>query len=293
MTEISPLTLDAVMSDIRELPSLPAAVDALVAALANDNISIDELAQGVAKDQVLAARALRVANSAFYGLQHKVASIQDAIVVLGFRAVGSLVTAASVTGYFKPRDDIGFDLQRFWHLSFGAALCARALVRNLHPNPGHLNPESGFTAGLLHDIGVLLLITTRLENYSKVLELSRQQACSIQLAEQQILGFDHAAVGAALARRWSFPADIVLAVARHHEPESAAGEVLVDVVHVANILAYGLVWRGDPDNMVAALTAEIHPAVWRRLKLQADSITDLLAAITPEHEAFCAMLAMD
>ncbi len=293
MSELPVLTLDTVLADIRQLPSLPAAVDALVVALGNDNISIDELAQGVAKDQALAARALRVANSAFYGLQHKVASIHEAIVVLGFSAVGSLVTAASVTGFFKPGAGSGFDLQRFWCHSFGAALCARALVRNLHPNPTRLNPESGFTAGLLHDIGALMLATTRPQHYARVIAVSNEQGCRIQQAERQVLGFDHAAVGAALASRWCFPPAIVLAVARHHEPESATGEILVDIAHAANALAYGRDWRGDAGAMTEAVTASIEPAVWRRLGLDEAALSDLLAGIAPEHEAYCAMLAMD
>ncbi len=293
MSELPVLTLDTVLADIHLLPSLPAAVDALVVALSNDNISIDELAQGVAKDQALAARALRVANSAFYGLQHKVASIHEAIVVLGFRAVGSLVTAASVTGYFKPSPDSGFDLQRFWCHSFGAALCARALVRGLHPNPARLNPESGFTAGLLHDIGALMLATTHPAHYARVIAMSNEQGCRIQQAERHVLGFDHAAVGAALAVRWSFPPDIVLAVARHHEPESATGETLVDVAHAANALAYGLAWHGDAGAPSWTLEATVDPAVWRRLGLNEDSLHDVLDAIAPEHQAYCAMLVMD
>lgn len=291
MTDLSPLTLDEVLADIRTLPSLPAAVDALVVALGNENISIDELAQGVAKDQVLAARALRVANSAFYGLRHKVASIHEAIVVLGFSAVGSLVTAASVAGYFKPGADSGFDLPRFWRHSFGAALCARALLRDLHSRAPLPNPESGFTAGLLHDIGTLLLATTRPAHYARVVEASIDQGCGILQAERQVLGFDHAAVGAALAVRWNFPSAIVLAVARHHEPESATGETLVDVVHAANALAYGLEWQADSEAMAQEVAAAIDPAVWRRLGLNADALPDLLAGLVPEHQAYCAMLA--
>jgi putative nucleotidyltransferase with HDIG domain len=293
MPELVALTLDAVLADIERLPSLPAAVDALVAALGDENISIDELARGIAKDQVLAARALRVANSAFYGLRHKVSSIHEAIVVLGFSAVGSLVTAASVTGYFKPSADSGFDLKPFWRHCFGAALCARALARNLRQNASKLNPESAFTAGLLHDIGALLLATTRPAHYAEVLAACNQQDRKLHQVERRILGFDHAAVGAALAVRWRFPPEIVLAVARHHEPESAAGEIMVDVVHAANMLAYELAGCALADADERELLSCFHPAVGRRLGLDEKSLHGLLEGILPEHEAFSAMLEAD
>jgi HD-like signal output (HDOD) protein len=104
---LTPLTLEEVLADVQQLPSLPAVIGELIATLDNENANIDQLADGIAKDQSLAARALRVANSSFFGIQHKVASIHDAIVILGFRAVGSLVTAASITSFFSRQRNPG------------------------------------------------------------------------------------------------------------------------------------------------------------------------------------------
>ena len=208
------LNLEDVLADIRNLPSLPAVVNELIRALDNELTGIQQLAEGIAKDQSLAARALRVANSPFYGVQHKVASIHDAIVILGFRAVGSLVMAASVTNYFPPPTSKVFDPVSFWRHGIGVAISARALAREVG-----LDAEAAFSAGLLHDIGVLMLLSTHPEAYVPVLEASRERDCPLAAAERDALGFDHAEAGAALAARWQLPDEIARAVAQHHAPE--------------------------------------------------------------------------
>ena len=308
---MTPLSLDEVLADIRQLPSLPAAVNELIRALDNESTGIDQLADGISKDQSLAARALRVANSPFYGVQHKVASIHEAIVVLGFRAVGSLVTAASITGFFSPPREVPFDLTRFWRHSIGTALCARALARKVG-----LDPEVGFTAGLLHDIGVLMLLTTRPTHYAAVLAYQDAHDGHLREAEHEVLGFDHGAAGEALALRWRFPTEIVRAVALHHTPSAGGSEAnailspdcpspalpataggrahalqdkatLIDVVHFANILAHALDLATAPQ----ALVPPVDPGAWRRLGLTGVTLKSLLAGIEQEHESYCALLA--
>lgn len=282
-----PLSLDEVLADIRLLPSLPAIISELVHTLDNDLANIDQLAEGIAKDQSLSARALRVANSPFYGIQHKVASIHDAIVILGFRAVGSLVTAASITGYFSPRPGEEFDLARFWRHGIGTALCARALAHETR-----LDAEAAFTAGLLHDIGVLVLFTTRPRHYRQVLDWREQHDCETVEAERAVLGFDHAQVGEALAQRWLFPEEITRAVARHHAPagdddDADTAASLTDVVHVANVIAHALDLAHEPESLVPPLEG----VAWQRLGLATTRLKHLLGDIEREHESYCALLA--
>jgi len=280
-----PLALDEVLADIRQLPSLPAVISELVRTLDDDLANIDQLAEGIAKDQSLSARALRVANSPFYGIQHKVASIHDAIVILGFRAVGSLVTAASVTGYFPSPAGLEFDLARFWRHGIGTALCARALAQE-----SGQDAETAFTAGLLHDIGVLVLLTTRPRHYRQVLSWRHEQDCTLIDAENHVLGFDHARVGEALAQRWLFPEEISRAVALHHAPEGNAlnGKAsLADVVHIANVLSHAL----DLARASDALVPLLQEAAWQRLNLSTTRLKHVLADIEHEHESYCALLA--
>lgn len=283
---MTPLTLEEVLADVQQLPSLPAVIGELIATLDNENANIDQLADGIAKDQSLAARALRVANSSFFGIQHKVASIHDAIVILGFRAVGSLVTAASITSFFKPPAQSGFDLVRFWRHGIGTALCARALARGIPGNAG-LDPEAGFTCGLLHDIGVLVLLTSQPTHYAAVLAYRDLHDVDLVEAEWKVLGFDHAQVGAAVATRWRFPAEVARAVALHHVPGDNPNSPLVDLTHVANILAHGLDLAGNPRAMVPPLDLR----VWLRLGLDHTSLRELFSNIEREHEIFCDLLS--
>jgi putative nucleotidyltransferase with HDIG domain len=286
---MTPPSLEEVLADIRQLPSLPAVVGELLRVLNHESTGVDQLADGIAKDQALAACVLRVANSPFFGVQYKVASIHNAIVVLGFRAVGSLVMAATVTGFFTPPREVSFDLSQFWRHSIGTALCARVLARHVG-----LDPEIGFAAGLLHDIGVLMLLTTRPTHYAAVLAYREAHDCHLVEAERAVLGFDHGVAGEALAVRWRFPAEIVGAVALHHLP--SAGDhppafqdkaTLADVVHLANILAHALDLGAAPQ----ALVPPVDPDVWRRIGLSGESLKPLLAAVEREHEGYCALLA--
>lgn len=283
MTESPPpLKLDEILAEARQLPSLPSIVIELARTLRDEDADIGSLAAGIAKDQALAARALRVANSSFYGMQRHIGSIHDAILVLGFGAVTSLVTAAALIGHFKPMAEAGFDLVRFWRHGLGAALAGRALA-------GHagLDPGSGFTAGLLHDIGRLLLVTTRPRHYAQTLAHRAAGDVSLAEAERQVLGLDHAEVGAALAGNWRFPADIRAAVAGHHAPPDGASASLTDVAHVADVLAHALDLAGDPQAMVPPLDR----AAWRRLGLEGIELRPLLAGIEEEHERYCALLS--
>ncbi len=282
---MTPLSLEDVLADIRKLPSLPAVVSELIRTLDNELTEVEQIAEGIAKDQSLAARALRVANSPFYGVQHKVASIHEAIVILGFRAVGSLVMAASVTNYFPAPMGGIFDPVSYWRHGIGAAICARALAREVG-----LDTEAAFSAGLLHDIGVLMLLTTRAEHYARVFEARQHRDCTLAAAERDVLGFDHAEAGAALAARWQLPDEIVRAVAQHHAPEpgrdASAAATLADVVHVANILAHALDLAGDP----AAQVPPLDPASWHRIGLRGQRLGELLPNIEREHESYCALL---
>ncbi|MEW5770237.1 MAG: HDOD domain-containing protein [Pseudomonadota bacterium] len=274
---MTPLTMDEVLANIQRMPSLPVIVGDLIKALDDEETGIDQLAEGIAKDQTLAARALRVANSPFYGTQHKVASIHDAIVILGFRAVGSLVTAASITGYFAPPPGVAFNLASFWRHGIGTALCARALARD-----AGVDPESAFTAGLLHDIGALVLLTAEPKRYAKVLA-HRERNDSFRIeAEREVLGVDHAQAGEALASRWRFPSEIVRAVALHHAPDAG----LADVVHAADVLAHALDLAGDP----LARVPTPCPGAWRRLGLDRDRLRAMFGGIEQEHAGYCALL---
>lgn len=255
------LTLAEIVGGLRALPSLPTVVMELLQTMGKEDVDIDSLARGIGNDQALAARTLRVANSPFYGMQGKIDTIAEAITVLGFVNVRSLVTTAGIATAWPTNDATGFEPRIFWRHSIGVASCAATLAPH-----ARLRPETLFLAGLLHDIGRLVLVVAHPPAYAEVM-LRRAATGGLMLdAEREVLGFDHAQIGGELCRHWRIPESIADAVERHHKvnpeaPKAAAD--MADVVHVADAMAHALDLAGDPDALVPPLAA----AAWQRLGL--------------------------
>ncbi|MDL2355774.1 MAG: HDOD domain-containing protein [Pseudomonadota bacterium] len=271
-----PIAIEDVVKHIRDLPSLPAVVIELLSTMEQEDVDIHALGARIALDQSLTAKTLRLANSSFYGVQSKVTSIPQAISVLGFRSIRTLVTACAVTGSFPASACAGFHFQAFWRHSVATGVCAQLLARRLK-----VNPDSAFTAGLLHDIGALVLATRFPPQYAQMLAYRAQHDCSVVAAEQAIFGLDHALVGSTLAGYWKFPLAMQSAVAGHHRDGDAADAPLDLVVQAANTLAHALDLSEVEDDLVPALS----PHVWQLLALsEADSLALFQEAETTFHE---------
>ena len=232
---MTPLTLNEMLERIQSLPVMPAVAMELVQSMAGGDADVDDLARRIVQDQAIAARVLRVANSPFYGLSSRVASIHDAIVVLGFSAVRSLVLTAAVVTSLPASRCPGFSQDRFWRHVIATAAAAQSLAKPLQRNPDIL-----FMAGLLHDIGRLVMVALDSVNYAEVLATARERDCRLLDVETEVYGFDHAEVGAALARRWNYPEDIVDALAWHHAPARGKPGGLAAIVHYADAIAQAL-----------------------------------------------------
>jgi putative nucleotidyltransferase with HDIG domain len=261
---------DIISAKISELPSLPTVVVELLNSFDNPDIDTASLAKKIALDQSLVAKTLRLANSPFYGLAGRVSSINDAIVILGFRAVRSLVTATAIAGTFSRLTGSGFDHTIFWRHSTRVAIAARIIARQID-----CNPESAFTAALLHDIGRLLLAFCFPLEYAAALAYRQQHDCPLIDAEREVLGIDHAAAGEQLAQQWHFPQSIRAAIAGHHAPETINAETLAGVVHIANVLVHSLGLENDSHEMVPPINA----TVWQRFNFDPAMLVDLLAQI--------------
>lgn len=272
---MSTLSLETVIADFGHLPASPDVVMKLLDYLKQDEVEADIVATMISKDQVLAAKSLRLANSSFYGLQRRVATIHDAIVVLGQRTVSTMVTAMAITGRFQSLQVAGYDQRIFWMHNVGTALCARALAQRVK-----VNPENAFTAGLLHDIGKLVLATRFPEDFASVIAYQTKQDCTMVEAEQNLLGFDHTQVGAALARQWKFANEIGEAVGGHHTPEDHLASPLTSVIHLANIMAHVLNFSGDEND----LTPRISEVAWSRLGLKWEDFKQLMAEVSAQRQ---------
>lgn len=282
----TPLTLAKIQSCVEALPALPQAVREVMQALERDDISVDRCVHLIEQDPALAARTLRVANSAFYGMPGRVARIGDAVTLLGLRAVSGVLLAVSLGHQLDTSRCIGFSSRSAWRHGMATALAARLLAPRLA-----LDADEAFVAGLLHDIGKLVLAAHFPQAGAQALALARSADVSDLEAEQATLGLDHARIGAELAAHWRFPPAVSQAVLHHHAPADSADDLvcrLAGVIQLANALAHALDLAGDPDEAVPTLD----PALWQALSLPEDEALALLAQVEQGVEETCRALAV-
>ena len=232
------LRLEALVRQVRDLPALPAAVVRVMQLTDDPKAGMADVARALGSDQSLAVRVLRLANSAFYGSSRRISTVSEAVITLGMRTTRNLVMATScqemleqgVTSYALPRGAL-------WRHSLACASAAQALAQRAR----YRATEEAFVAGLLHDIGKVVLDTYLKEQFAHVFIRAVGGKLTFAEAEREVLGFDHAEAGARLLERWNLPASLVTAVRWHHAPlEDPSSSLLPCLVHVADAVCLTL-----------------------------------------------------
>jgi HD-like signal output (HDOD) protein len=261
---IDPRTLAA---DARALPPLSSAVQELMRLLRIANTSADAIETAMLRDPALTANVLRTANSAVFGLRRQVRSPSHAVTLLGHARVRDLVVTAGLQGCM-PRELPGYGITASEFLTHSIAVGYLSERIGEHCLPGRDAPW--FVAGLLHDIGKLVL-SRHLAERAHELALQLDQRVTLVSAERALFGTDHTEVAGVIGKSWQLPADIIVAATGHHQPDvnTAAGHAwLSDVVHVANVTAHAIGYGQD----VAGMARSVDPATFRRLALKASNI---------------------
>jgi putative nucleotidyltransferase with HDIG domain len=212
-------------------------------------ISAHELAQVVSKDQSLVSSILRIVNSAYYGLLWRISSVSQAVVLLGFRTIRNLVLAATVMKSFGGHARAqSFDRTAHWKHSIGCAVASNLVAKKWRRGA----PDEAFLAGLIHDIGRVIMDQRFPEEFEEALRLAASEDCPLHEAEAQVFGLTHAELGRHVAQKWNFPDEIIAAIGDHHGP-GPRGEwtAMPAVVHVADVLARraGLALGGRPPEL--------------------------------------------
>ena len=262
---------------LERLPALPAVLLDLMRSLEKPGAGAAELAAKIGKDIPLSLKVLKVVNSPFYGLPRQIGSLSEAVMVLGAGTVKSLVTAALFMKRLPLKPNGSFNPALTWEHGLICALCARRLA----PKAG-LDADIAFTAGLLHDIGQIVLYTHAAGGFEAVSAWRREQGCGFVAAEQAVFGLDHAAIGARVIARWRLPAVIERAVGKHHAPEG--GDRLGDLLQVADTLCRFI----ETEAQGVAEPVEANPA-FVRLGLTRG---DCLQILSPLHGEFTAARAL-
>ena len=275
------LTYDEIVHGLDDLPALPAAVLELLRSVDEDDVDLAVLAEKVSHDPALTAKTLRLANSSLYGLQVKITTVRQAITYLGFQATRNLIKAVAVTRCFADRGCAGFDHEAFWRHSIASAICAKALARHVR-----FHQDYAFTAGLLHDIGRLVLVSCFPRHYEAVLAWRASHDSVLLEAERAVLDIDHVEAGLALAEHWRFSDTMRLAIGGHHTPERAGASFLATIVHVADAIAHALDLAQVDDELVPPLSA----AAWNQLRLDDAVCHQLFQEVERQYAEIAAVL---
>jgi HD-like signal output (HDOD) protein len=230
--------IKALLPRIRKLPATPKLYTQVTEELRDPHGPLEVVAGLIEQEPVMSAKLLQLVNSAFFASEREVTTVLDAVMILGSERIKSLILLAGIFSQYGNGKGFGAAVQTLVGHSIQVGAFSRAIV--LSETRSAPMAEAAFTAGVLHDVGKLILAGNVPEMYMRVQELMKTGKLSEGAAERQVYGVDHAKVGACLLAAWGLPLPILEAIAFHHEPERSAGNAfsLLAAVHVANVFAH-------------------------------------------------------
>ena len=220
-----------ILKSIRTLPPFPVTIQKVMALAGDPDSSLTELAAVIRLDQAITANILRICNSAYFGLRRPVDNVGDAIMHMGKKNVLRAVMAAGLSRYFRTAK--GYDVKGgdLWEHAVAVALMSQICAARLSvPDDPRL-----FTAGVLHDIGKMVMGEFVEEAWQKIRELTEEKKYSFLEAEEEVIGVNHAVLGGEIALIWKFPDEILKAIAFHHRPDLLTdGDLVPWIVYLFN-----------------------------------------------------------
>jgi len=262
------------IADSIRIPTLSLSIERIRAVLASPDVGMSDVTKAFETDPPLAAKVLRLANSASYGLRAQTTSLRTAIPVLGLRALSTIVLRAGILTAYKELEDCeNFSLEELWKHSILTAQISESLARRCRRRGSDLSPQDYYTCGLLHDIGKIVLYDNLGEQYIEAVARSRSGTAVLVAEESRLLGMNHADAGSMAATMWQLPEPVPAVIRCHHKPNSAGGATeIVMVVACADEIA----------NTVAEEGAKPANALLSRIRTRPLGLTEpeLLEAIT-------------
>lgn len=263
-------------------------LDEIEEALNSSVCSLATVSEAIERDPDLTARLLRLGNSSFFGFPSRLATVNEAISLIGIQQVKDLIVASSVIGQFKGVPGDLVNIKSFWQHSLACGIGARILATERRLP----NADKFFVAGLLHDLGRLVLFAEAPEAAQEVFRVYHQEPLLLHEAEVRVLGYGHEEIGQALLRHWQYPPDLTQAVARHHHPSGGGGATPeAAVVHISDHLVNAMELGSSGERHVPPLQAE----AWKALRCSTDILSVVAKAIDEQietvQEAFLSVAA--
>ncbi len=253
-------------AQLADLPSPPGIIQKLHSCMTEEEVSSNELARVIETDQGFTARILKLVNSPFYGFTRDIASVQEAVTMIGFHAVHQLLLATSLLSEFRTKNS-AINIDDFWRHSFGVGVIARCILHTVDRD----TKQAAFVSGVLHDIGRLVYMKIMPDTFATFYtELSMVTDLE---AEVKFFGIDHQETGRALAQKWNFPESVTAVIANHHNPDAVENHsLLVSAVNIADILGHAL-QIGDSGNYYVS---EFNSEAWKKIGLAPDDLEGIL-----------------
>ncbi len=281
--------VEQIVSSIKNLPTPPIVFNQIQKTINKESSSAADVAKILSEDPSMSAKVLKMTNSAFYGLSREIDSVKQAVMIIGFDAVKNLVLSASVMGMFNGNKVDAEFQERFWRHSLATALAGRLAAKSIRSR-GMVDADTIFSAGLLHDIGKLVIACFMEDEFVAIHQiLENDPSKSESSAEIEVMGFSHEQIGGALAQFWNLSDGLVDAIAFHHDPQDSVVEGSMSyMVNVANYVAN----KSFPSELCVAPQAEMSAKVLTYLDITDETITELSDGLVAEYikaETFMSM----
>jgi HD-like signal output (HDOD) protein len=267
------------IENISNLPSHPIVIERITKLLANPRTSAEEIGKALTTDQALASKALKLVNSAFYGFPGRISTLSHAIVILGFSTIKNIVLTASIFDSFrgKGKNLEYFNLEKLWYHSIACGAASQFLAKMI----GAPEKEECFIAGLIHDIGKIILCHYLPEDFESVIFNTRKNDVLFYESEKKLFDTSHDEIGGYLAQCWNLPKTLQNAVRYHHQPSPTHDFYqLSGIVHVADIFIRALDYGNGGDDKIPVVSEQ----VWKSLDLENISLVTIFDGIKTEIE---------
>lgn len=232
MTTDSMLTkAQDLVKGIHDLPTIPQIATRVLDMFDKPDVELEELAETILVDQVMASRVIKIVNSPFFKPLHEIKSLKRALIYLGFRQIRHIALTCSIIDAFDGKTGV-FDIKTFWEHSFGVGVVSKIIAQRIR----YPETEKAYIVGIVHDIGEVFLSHYMKETFQQVVDELRGTTRTFIDAEEKIIGTTHCEIGLCLAKNWNFPADYCDVIAYHHSPTNAQKDpTLAAIVNLADL----------------------------------------------------------
>jgi HD-like signal output (HDOD) protein len=262
---------------ITNLPSHPLAIERITRLLSNPRTSVEDVGKAITTDQALASKVLKLVNSAFYGFPGRISTLSHAIVILGFSTIKNIVLTATIFESLKGKGsgNKDFDLHQFWSHSIACGAATSSIAKMI----GFGEKEECFIAGLIHDIGKIILCHYLPDEFSRVVEYTRKNDVLFLESEKKLFDTSHDEIGGYLAQCWNLPDNLQFAVRYHHAPSPFHNHYMISsLVHTADIFVRALDLGNGGDDKIPVISEQ----VWKNLDIENLSLNATFDLINEE-----------